>query len=116
MDHLAAVKGLLTVNQLQNAIRLASDKKDKICAFDNKVVVLLVKSSSKNVINLIQNVQSNLPSTDMDYLSAVQEFISIFSIEVDESVENADSLIKHALEADRIPGNAYTPLTKYNEE
>lgn len=115
MDHVAAVKGLLTVNQLQNAIRLASDKKDKICAFDNKVVVLLVKSSSKNVINLIQNVQSNLPSTDMDYLSAVQEFISIFSIEVDETVENADSLIKHALEADNLPGSSYTPLTRYNE-
>jgi len=115
MDSLASVKGLLTVNQLQNAIRLASDKKDKICAFDNKVVVLLVKSSSKNVINLIQNVQNNLPSTEMDYLNAIQEFISIFSVEVDESVENADSLIKYTLEADRIPGNSYTPLTKYNE-
>lgn len=115
LDQVATVKGLLTVNQLQNAIRLSSDKKDKICAFDNKVVVLLVKSSSKNVINLIQNVQNNLPSNDIEYINAVQEFISIFSIEVDETVENAESLIRYALDADRISGSSYTPLTKYNE-
>lgn len=115
LDQVATVRGLLTVNQLQNAIRLSSDKKDKICAFDNKVVVLLVKSSSKNVINLIQNVQNNLPSNDIEYINAVQEFISIFSIEVDETVENAESLIRYALDADRISGSSYTPLTKYNE-
>ncbi len=115
LDQVATVKGLLTVNQLQNAIRLASDKKDKICAFDNKVVVLLVKSSSKNVINLIQSVQDNLPSNDMEYINAVQQYISIFTLEVDESVENAESLIRYALDADRFPGSTYTPLTKYNE-
>jgi len=103
------------LNQLQNAIRLSSDKKDKICAFDNKVLVLLVKSSSKNVISLIQNVQSNLPSTDFDYLNVIQEYISIFSIEVDETIDNAESLIKQAIEADRNMGNPYTPLTKFNE-
>jgi circadian clock protein KaiC len=115
LDQVATVKGLLTVNQLQNAIRLASDKKDKICAFDNKVVVLLVKSSSKNVINLIQSVQDNLPSNDMEYINAVQQYISIFTLEVDESVENAESLIRYALDADRFSGSTYTPLTKYNE-
>jgi tripartite-type tricarboxylate transporter receptor subunit TctC len=94
---------------------LASDKKDKICAFDNKVVVLLVKSSSKNVINLIQSVQDNLPSNDMEYINAVQQYISIFTLEVDESVENAESLIRYALDADRFSGSTYTPLTKYNE-
>lgn len=115
LDPSAVSKGLLTLNQLQNAIRLSSDKKDKICAFDNKVLVLLVKSSSKNVISLIQNVQSNLPSTDFDYLNVIQEYISIFSIEVDETIDNAESLIKHAIEADRNMGNPYTPLTKFNE-
>lgn len=115
LDQSADVKGLLTLNQLQNAIRLASDKKDKICVIDGKVLVLLVKSSSKNVINYIQNVQSNLPSTSMDYINAIQEYISIYSIEIDETIDNADSLIKYALEADKTSGNLYTPLTKYNE-
>lgn len=115
LDPIADVKGLLTLNQLQNAIRLASDKKDKICVIDGKVLVLLVKSSSKNVISYIQNVQSNLPSTDMDYIHAIQEFISIYSIEIEENIDNADTLIKYALEADRTSGNMYTPLTKYNE-
>jgi hypothetical protein len=60
-------------------------------------------------------VQDNLPSNDMEYINAVQEYISIFTLEVDESVENAESLIRYALDADRFSGNTYTPLTKFNE-
>lgn len=113
LDPAAQVKGLLTVNQLKSAIRLATDKKDKLCTIDNKIVVLLVKSETKNVINLIQNVQANLPSEDPDYIEAVLQYISIFTLEVDEKVDNAENLMNYVLNADTAQEDSYTPLTKY---
>lgn len=115
LDPAANVKGLLTVNQLQNAIRLSTDKKDKICTYDDKVLVLLVKSSSKNVITLIQQIQDNLPSTEEDYLNTIQNYISLYTIEVDESINDAETLINNILDAGYQNRNSYTPLTKYNE-
>jgi circadian clock protein KaiC len=115
LDPTANAKGLLTINQLQNAIRLSTDKKDKICAVDDKVLVLLVKSSSKNVISLVQEIQSNLPSVEEEYLNTVLNYISIYTIEVDESINDAEYLINNILEAEYQNRNSYTPLTKYNE-
>ena len=113
LDPAAQVKGLSTLNQLQGAVRSATDKKDKICTIDNKVVVLLVKSVTKNVMKLIQNVQVNLPSEDAEYINAVLKFISIFTLEVDENVDNAENLMNYVLNADTDQENSYTPLTKY---
>jgi hypothetical protein len=93
MDSLAVQNGLLTINQLQNAVRLATDKKDKICVRDNKVVVLITRGDKKAVQNLISKIQNNLPSTNPEYIKMVLGYISVMSIEIDEHIENAESLM-----------------------
>lgn len=113
LDPAAQVKGILTINQLQNAVRQATSKKDKICIIENKVIVLLIRGNLKTVVDLMTNVQNNLPSHDPNYVNVALEYISIFNLEVDERVENAESMMEFVLTADTSSTNTYQPLNKY---
>lgn len=113
LDPAAQVKGLLSVNQLQNAIRLATTKRDKICIIDNKVIVLLVRSTQNSAVDLIGKLQENLPSADQDYLKAILDYISIFNVEVDEGVDSADSMLEYLLTAESSVTGSYTPINNF---
>ena len=113
LDPSGQIKGILSVNQLQNAVRQATNKKDKICIIENKVIVLLVRGNLKTVVDLMTNVQNNLPSNDPGYINAALEYISIFNVEVDERVENAESMMEFVLTAETSSTNSYQPLNKY---
>ncbi len=96
LDGEAERKGLLTVAQLQNAIRLATDRKDKICVLANKIIVLVTREENqKSILNLISKVKSNLSNTDPNYLKSVVPYISVYAIKVDENIQNADDLFDH---------------------
>lgn len=85
-------KKLLTLNQLQNAIRLSTDKKDKICVVDGKVLVLLTRGEQKSTSNLISRIKSNLPVSNENEVKFILENISVFAINADESIENAEDV------------------------
>ena len=112
LDPTAQMRGLLNMSQLQNSIRSATSKKDKICVVENKIVVLLVRGNMKSVVELMSNVQSNLPNKDQNYINAVVEFISIFNQEIDERFESAESLMGAVLSAESSP-QSYQPLNKF---
>ncbi|MCF8242036.1 MAG: RAD55 family ATPase [Melioribacteraceae bacterium] len=112
LDPAAQVKGLLSLNQLKSSVKSSTDKKDKICVVDNKVMVLVVRSDRQKITNLMQNLLHSLPSQDRNYLRAVVEFISIFNAEVNESVENADAMIEYLESADE-SGSGYRPFSAF---
>lgn len=97
LDKMIETQGLLSVNQLQNAVRLSTDKKDKICVVNNKVIVLLTKEEQKNINGLISKVKGNLPGNDPNYINTVVKYISVITITVDEKIENADHILQHIL-------------------
>ena len=97
LDRTAEQQGLLSVNQLQNAVRLSTDKKDKICIVNNKVIVLLTKEEQKNINGLIAKIKGNLPGNDPNYINTVVRYISVITVSVDEKTENADHILQHIL-------------------
>ncbi|MGE5401496.1 MAG: RAD55 family ATPase [Ignavibacteriales bacterium] len=113
LDPEAERSGLLTINQLQNAIRLATDKKDKICIYDNKVIVLLIRSDKKSLPGFVSKIQSNLPSNEPDYIKTVLQFISVLSVEIDEHIENADSIMSNVLAEENRTGKNNDPFNRY---
>ncbi len=113
LDPAAQVKGLLSINQLQNAVRLATTKRDKICIIDNKVIVLLVRSSQNSAGDLISKLQENLPSADQEYITAILDYISIFNIEVDEGVVSAESMLDFLITAENSSAGSYTPINNF---
>lgn len=113
LDPASQVKGLLSINQLQNAVRQSSNKKDKICVIDNKILVLLIKGNLKGAIDLMSGVQNNLPSQDQNYIQTVLEYISIFNVEVDERIENAENMMDVVMTAENSQFQSYMPISKY---
>jgi circadian clock protein KaiC len=94
LDKAAIKQGLITISQLKNTVRLSTDRKDKICIFNNRVVVLIVKEDQKVVNNLIAKIKSNLPDDDPEQLNKLIQYISVYSIQVDTSINNADDLLQ----------------------
>ena len=113
LDPTAQVNGLLSINQLQNSIRLSTTKKDKICVVENKVIVLLVRGNIKSVLDLMSSVQNNLPSQDPNYIRVIQDYISVFNTEIDERVDNAESMMEFVLSAEVSQTHAYQPFNKF---
>jgi len=93
LDEKAERNNLLTINQLQNAIRLSVDKKDKICILQNKVLVLFTKEE-KEISNFIAQIVKNLPGTTPDYLNTVTRFISVYSAKITSETKNADEMFE----------------------
>jgi KaiC/GvpD/RAD55 family RecA-like ATPase len=94
LDPAAEKSNLLTITQLQNAIRLSTDKKDKLCVMNNRVVILVTKEDQKSVLSLIARVKSNLPGNDPDYIKNVIQYISVYALKVDQSIQNADDIFQ----------------------
>ena len=99
LDMEAERKGLITIDQLQNAIRLSTDRKDKICIILNNVVVLITREENKKgVKSLISKIKTNLPGNDPDFIKSVIPYISVYAVKVDENVHNANDLIELLVE------------------
>ncbi|MBU1101367.1 MAG: RAD55 family ATPase [Bacteroidetes bacterium] len=113
LDPAAQVKGLLSINQLQNAVRLATTKRDKICVFDNKVIILLVRSNQNSAMDLMSKLQEHLPSADQDYITAILGYISIFNVEVDEGVNSAETMLDFIQTAEGSSTESYTPINNF---
>jgi circadian clock protein KaiC len=95
LDAEAEKKGLMTISQLQNAVRLSTDRKDKICILLNNVVVLITREENQKWIKgLISKIKSNLPSNNSDFIKSVIPFISVYAVKVDENVQNAHDLLE----------------------
>ncbi len=97
LDNAAVKEGLLTLNQLQNALRLSTDKKDKICVLNNKVIVLIVREEQRGTNALLSKIKSNLPNTDQFYLEKVTPYISVFTAKIDENVHSAEDVFQQIL-------------------
>lgn len=98
LDMIAENQKILTINQLQNAIRLSTDKKDKICVVNNNVLILMSKVDEKSLNMLVAKIKSNLPNADSNYIDIVMQYIYAFHYQVNDKVENASSLLGDILE------------------
>ncbi len=113
LDPAAQIKGLLSINQLQNAVKKSTSKKDKICVLDNKIIVLLIRGTLKNAVDLMSNIQNYLLSKDPTYINTVLEYISIFNLQVDDRSENAEAMMESILAAENSPTQSYQPLNRF---
>jgi circadian clock protein KaiC len=93
LDHIAQVKGLLSLSQLKRIISLSIQKRDKLCMIGEKVVVLLVRSSKESMSKMLSKIKSNLPSYTVDDLDSSINYISVADLEINDSIDNSEKLI-----------------------
>ncbi len=98
LDPIAEQQKLITINQLQNAVRLSTEKKDKICIVENKILVLISKGDEKTLNLLVAKLKNNLPNTDLNYIDLVMKYIYAYTYQVDDRIENAEQLLSQLIE------------------
>lgn len=113
LDPAAQVKGIISLSELQNAIKLSVERKDKICFYENAILALIVRSAPDSVQNLITRMMENLPSNDEAYLLTVKNFIQVIETEVSDEVNDAHSLTSSILPSDPVNSTKYIPLTQF---
>ncbi len=93
LDHIAQVKGLLSLSQLKKIISMSIQKRDKLCMIGEKVVVLLVRSSKDSLNKMLSKIKANLPSYTIDDLDSSINYISVADLEIDDTIDNSEKLI-----------------------
>jgi circadian clock protein KaiC len=83
----------LTLNQLKNIIKISIDKKDKLCSFENNILVLFLKEDLKLLNNLLAKIKSNLPSDDPEERSNMAKDVVFRVITVNNSFKDADDML-----------------------
>ena len=112
LDPTAPAKGLLTIGQLRSSLSKSVSKRDKVCEFENRIIVLIIRSSPKNSADLISKMKDYLPSTDSTYTKAISEYILIYDLEVNESFKNSGEMLEILLSDQG--SNAHIPLSDIN--
>jgi len=98
LDEIAERQKILTINQLQNAIRLSTDKKDKLCIVNNKILILMSKADEKTLNQLVSKIRSNLPNSDPKFQEIIMNYIFACTYQVNDKVENAEYILHEILE------------------
>jgi len=92
LDESAKRSKLLNINQLQNAVRLSTDKKDKICVAGNKVIVLFTHEEITDINTLLAKIKNNLPNDDPDYFNTIIKLLSVYTYKVNPDILNAEDM------------------------
>ncbi|NUN07937.1 MAG: hypothetical protein HUU54_02055 [Ignavibacteriaceae bacterium] len=102
LDPIAVSQNIINIPQLQNAVRLSTDKKDKICVVNDKILVLMGKGDEKSLGILVSKMKSNLPNSDPVYVTRVMQYLYAFTYEVSDNTENAETILSEILEDEHI--------------
>lgn len=94
LDNEAEKNGTLTLKQLQNVVRLSTDKKDKICFIDDKVVVLISKDDENLMVNLAAKIKSNLPAGNGYNINNISKAIGLFVIKINSNIKNSEDVFE----------------------
>lgn len=99
--------GLLSIGQLQNAVRLAIDKKDKISLVGDRILVLITKDEQRGISNFISRIKYNLPVLDEDQLFEILKRIFIYTVKVNDETRNADDLLNELISEQKPNNNSF---------
>lgn len=113
IDPAAQTRELLSVKQLLNIVRSITSKKDKICEYENKILILQVKSDGKSLLEFMNKIIENLPSSDESYVELIKQYISIYSREVDEGIDKAEDMIGDITISEKSSDLNFVPISKY---
>lgn len=97
LDPQAEAAGIISTNQLNNAIRLSLTLKEKVCIDGFTTIVLLGKSDDKALSVLTSKIRSNLQSNDPTYLPRVLSMVYAFTYVSNATTENADGILREVL-------------------
>ncbi len=93
LDSVAEDRKLCTMKQLLNVIRISTEKKDKLCLMEDRILVLLSKADEKALNVLSYKILQNLPVVDEQERDLLVQLIYIKSHFIDPTTAGVESLL-----------------------
>jgi circadian clock protein KaiC len=88
---LETTKGLL-FNVVKNIVRLSIGKKDKVCSYENYVLVLIPRATDADIKSLLNRIKTNMVNFDAFYKISDQVFYK--SLFIDSSIKSSEDIFK----------------------
>ncbi len=88
-DEVAAKEDFLS-NLVKNIVRLSIEKKDKICFYQNHMLVFIPKAKGEYIDNLLKKIRTNISRFDEHY--KLSEQIYYKNIFIDGSIRNSEDI------------------------
>ncbi len=113
LDPIAQVTQKITKNDLLNAIKYATGKKEKLCEIEDKILVLQVRSNAEHLIETIHGVAAGLRQYVPAYYNEALEAVTIHFKEVNEGIDKAEDIMEEILLDKSQEDTFYIPISKY---
>ncbi len=75
---------------IKNIVRLSIDKKDKICFYQNQILIFIPKAKGEYIENLLKKIRTNISRFDKHY--KLSEQIYYKNIFIDGSIKNSEDI------------------------
>ena len=111
LDQLAQLKGFLTIDNLKNIISLSVKKRDKLCIFTDKILILLVRGTDESIKKMLSAIKINIKSFELNEDDNSLSYISIADLDINDSIDNSDKLIEPIINNQK--SIIYKPLNHY---
>jgi circadian clock protein KaiC len=89
----AEKRGMFSMTQLQNTVRLSIERKDKICIIENKIIILISGEDPDNLLNLIAKIKSNMPVADPEFLNKIFQHIMVYTLPIEERFSSGEEMV-----------------------
>lgn len=97
LDPQAEGAGILSMNQLGNAVRLSLTLKEKLCIDGNTILVLVSKADDRALSVMVAKLRANLQSNDSTFIQRAFGLIYAYSYVSNATTENADAILREVL-------------------
>jgi KaiC/GvpD/RAD55 family RecA-like ATPase len=90
-QELETSRGLL-FNVVKNIIRLSIGKKDKVCSYENYLIILVPRATDEDINNLLNRIKTNMANFDSFYKISDQVFYK--TLFLDSSIKNSEDIFE----------------------
>lgn len=89
----AEKEGIIKLNQLLFALKRSISKREKICLFNDRILILIPKSDEKKINDIISRLKQNLP-VKTDELEKALNLIGALRLDASPDFKDSQDLIK----------------------
>ncbi len=111
LNEMGLLDSKFAVHQLRNLISISVKKRDKLCIIDDKIVMLLIRTSDEGLNKILDRMKEKISSLKNENMKSLLESIYVANIAINKSISDSDMLLNSIKNDD--PSIVYLSLKDY---
>ena len=114
LNEMGLLDSKFAIHQLRNLISVSVKKRDKLCIIDDKIVMLLIRTSEEGLNKILDRMKQNISSLKNENMKSLLESIYVADIAIDKSIINSEMLLNSIKNDD--PSIVYLSFKDYKSQ